>query len=288
MVDGGLRMNAFCGIWGNVMLGCGRFFAFVVLAKYFSSVSVGQFMLAWAIVLPLAAVINMEVRMVFVTDTHGNFPAGVCLGIRFLSNVILWGVLVVVSYLLRNYWGPEGRALLMGIGAIKMVESWAEVYLGVLQKHEHMGQVAISQTLKTVLLLFWILLVAHSGLGILLVPMGWTIILILITWGYDRVRSSRLTSVRLAFQWSVARMLAGRAFWLGLFLMLVHLNESVARYFIEFRWGEVGVAYYGMMMIFVTGAVMAQTGLNQSVLPRLAVYYHSVGVVLLSVCWVRL
>ena len=57
--------------------------------------------------------------------------------------------------------------------------------------------------------------------------------------------------------------------------MMVHLNESIARYFIDHWWGEVGVAYYGMMMIFVTGAVMAQTGLNQSVLGRLAVYYHN-------------
>ena len=86
----GLKTNAFWGVWANVMMGCGRFLAFIILAKFFSSAGLGQFMLAWAIVLPLAAVINMEVRMVLVTDARGELTAGECLGVRFLSNAVLW------------------------------------------------------------------------------------------------------------------------------------------------------------------------------------------------------
>ena len=91
-------------------------------------------------------------------------------------------MLMAVCYLARGYWNNFNSTLLLGVGGIKMVESWAEIYLGVLQKRERMSEVAVSQTLKTLLLLVWTGFVALRNLPLIFVPVGWIMVLLAVTW----------------------------------------------------------------------------------------------------------
>lgn len=268
-----LSANTVYSVIGTFSYGVARFFMFVVLAKYLTEDIVGQFSLAWAIVGPLAFLLHMELRLVQVTDTRDIIKPGFCLTVRYLSNILLLIVLMGLSLVQSTRWGWEKNAILLLVGVVRIVESWSEIYLAILQKYEQMKYVAISQMVKIILIMAWTILILHLRGSIFWVLAGWAGWILIVQLCYDRPQAKKRENVRLLWNFAQIRSLVAWAFPLGIFITLCSLNEGVGRYFIAYYRGDSEVAYFSAMALLVGGLAIVQNGINQAILPRLSRYF---------------
>lgn len=271
-----LRQNALWGVVANVFYAGGRFLIFALPAKFLPAEQMGWFAWALAVVTPLAYLVHLELRLVLATEVSTPIAPGYYVTTRWLGNIALLGMLAVLW--ITASWNIAAGWVILGVGVIRVLESWADLCLGVLQKHERMGRVAVSQLAKMGLLLVWIagvwLWVRYGwGRHILWVITGWAIAMAAVLMRYDLPQAKRWESMRPQWSWSVQTALMRRAWPLGVFLALTGLNDTIVRYFVGHYKGPAQVAYLTGMTFLVTGLVVLQNGINQSVLPRLAMYY---------------
>jgi len=268
-----LSVNTAWAVLGNLAYVGGRIFIVVLLTRQFTSVEVGRVLYALAVVTPLSYLINMELRSVFVTDTQGQIKAGHCLMSRLVTNSILLLVLLMLCGIQWNNWGIGKSAIILLAGMVRGSESWADVYMGVFQKYEQMKGWAISQAIKTTLVLLWVIFMPFWTDNISWMLVGWLSATVVVVWFYDRVQAGRMVPIEPHWEANIGRQLVGRGFPLGVFVTLAILNQQVAQYFIEHELGYSAVAYYGVFMMYVSGMTTVQNGVNQAILPRLAQYF---------------
>jgi len=270
---GSLSVNAAWAVLGNIVFVIGRILVIVVLTRFFPSDNVGQVLYAMAVVTPLSFLVNMELRSVFVTDTRNEITISHCLTSRIISNVIFFFCLLVICGISLSADPRQSGVIILLVGAIRAVESLADIYLAVLQKYEQMKRWSISQGLKTTIVLLWVVVMPLWTGNIIWMLLGWLITTILVVWFYDRPQAQKFMPVQM--HWDIAALgrLVQRGFPLGLFVTLAMLNQQVAQYFIKHELGYAQVAYFGVLILFVNGATAVQNGINQAILPRLAMYY---------------
>jgi len=269
-----LAGNTAWAVIGNGFHAGGRFLLVIILTHYFASEQVGRVLYALAVVTPLAFLINMELRTVYITDTKNWIKAGHCLALRSVSNIILLLLLLILCAAPWPQWDRQLTILILLVGAVRMAESWSDIYWGVLQKNERMKYVSISQVLRTVAVLLFSLIIARFTDNIQWMLLGWAIITLGVLWLYDRPNADRLTPVRWLWQRQILKQLGWLAFPVGVFVALAILNQQVAQYFIQPTLGDSTVAYFGVMISIVSGITAVQNGVNQAILPRLANYFN--------------
>lgn len=268
-----LAGNALWAVLGNVFYAAGRFLIVVLLTRGFASAQVGQVLYGLAVVTPLGFLINLELRSVYVTDPRGWAGAGHCLGVRLASNVLLAAVLAGLCGLNYRTWGGHKVAIILLVGLVRMAESWADVYLGVLQKHERMKNWAVSQAIKTVLVLAWAAALARWVSEIAWFLAGWLAVTAGVAWAYDRRQAGRWADVRPRWDGAVSGRLVRSGLPLGVFVTLASCNQYVGQYFIQPALGDAAVAHFAALLNVVSGLAAVQNGINQAVLARLARYY---------------
>ena len=216
----------------------------------------------------------MGLRLVIVTDTTNRFQAGCCLTTRFFSNLILGLVLGALCGVQYGRWDIEKMAIILLAGAIRAVESWADIYLAVLQKHERMKYVSVSQILKVSLVLICAAVFAPLTNKAIWIFIGWAAAVLGIGLLYDRPRAARFESVKLLWDKHISSQLIRLGLPLGVFITITSFNERVCLYFIEHDFGDKYVAYFSTFLAFIAGLSAVQNGVNQAVLPRLSHYYQ--------------
>jgi len=268
-----LKANAAWSVLGNLIYTGGRILIVVFLTRTFSSEQVGQVIFALAVVTPLSYLVNMELRSVFVTNPQGRIKLGHCLANRLISNVVFIAVLVGICVWAWDIWGGYKSAVVLTAGLVRGAESWADVYMGAFQKCEQLKRWAISQALKTAGVLGWVIFLPSWTDDIIWMLVGWWVATLLVAWFYDRTRARQLMSVRPLWDAKISGELTRWGFSLGVFVTLAILNHQVGQYFIEHALGDSAVAYFGVLVMYVSGATTLQNGVNQAVLPRLARYF---------------
>ena len=274
--DRSLPHNTAWAVAGNVCFAGGRFLIFVLLWKFLPSEQVGQAILALASVTPLSFFLTMGLRLVIVTDTANRFAPGFCLTTRLCSNLVLALVLVSLCGIQYGTWDVEKLVILLLAGAVRVVESWADIYLAVLQKHERMKYVSVSQILKVSLVLMCAAVLAPLTNKAIWIFLGWAIAVLGVSLLYDRPRAARFESVKLLWDKHISSQLIRLGFPLGVFITITSFNERVCLYFIEHEHdlGDKYVAYFSTFLAFIAGLGAVQNGVNQAVLPRLSHYYQ--------------
>ena len=112
---------------------------------------------------------------VYVTDTKGWIQVGHCLATRLWSNLVLLFLLALLGLFGWKFASWQGQRILIIflVGAVRMAESWADIYLGVMQKRERMKNWAISQCVKTSAVLIWAAFLPLLNLDIWWLLVGW-------------------------------------------------------------------------------------------------------------------
>ena len=285
-----LRRNVSWTFVGNVVYAGCQWGMIVVLAKLGNAEMVGRFALGFAITAPVILFANLQLRAVQATDATGEYDFGHYLGLRLISTslalVVILGITCLAGYRL------ETAAVILVIGVAKAMESFSDVYYGLLQKWERMDRIAISMMIKGPLSLLalgaCVYLTGSVFWGVVGVALSWGVTLLL----YDVPNAASLSKHRMCSPsgatqpaselpwtlrpcWDVAQLgtLAGRAFPLGVVMMLISLNTNIPRYFIESFQGERELGIFASMAYVVVVATIITGALGQSASPKLAAYY---------------
>ncbi len=267
-----LRLNFSWSLLGNVVYAASQWGVVVVIAKLGTPTMVGQFALAFAIAAPVFMFTNLALRSVQVTDASRDHAFGDYFVLRLVMTAL--GLAVIAGLLLVTDYDRDIVLVTALVGLAKASESLSDICYGLMQQRERMDLIARSMVLKGVGSLGAVAaLLASTG------SLVWAVAGLAASWlglfvVYD-LRRTRLFDTATA-DGSAARRparlrrLAVLALPLGVAMMLVSLNSSIPRYFIEEALGERALGFYSALAYLVIGGATVVHALGQSASPRLA------------------
>jgi O-antigen/teichoic acid export membrane protein len=269
-----LRVNF---LWSLLSLliynGC-QFGLIMLLTRLGKPHLVGTFVLAMAVCAPFQ-IISSQLTGILVTDVMFEFSFK-----NYLMLALGGGLLLILGAALTtkflNY-SAEIMMIVLVIAVSKAIENLSYIFLGLMQMYERMDLFAVSLTLKGTLSLavFWLLF--HSSQNLLLSLLGMTAVglLILISldapWGCKVGRQALLKHKGVSFKDLVK--ITQKTAPLSVSALLISLNTTVPRFFLEYYSGLKTLGYFGPIAYVLTFGDMAAAALGRTMAPRLARYW---------------
>jgi O-antigen/teichoic acid export membrane protein len=285
-----LRANFSWTFVGNTIYSACQWGALVALAKLSSPVIVGQYALAVAIATPVTSLTGLQMRPVIASDVKQTYRFGEYLGFRIASTTLAMLIILAIPLVLHS--GPMMTLLTFAVGLAMAIENISDIYYARLQYIDRMDRIAKSQILRAPLSLM-ALCVGVYFTGKLTWAVAFTVLVraaVLI--GYDRriqthvcepldgdSPTSRLTfeymKETLRPRWEPRKM--ARILWLalplGIVAMLVSLNSTMPRYFIQWKLGSRELGIYSALAFLMSAGNLFVSALAQAVFVPLARYY---------------
>lgn len=279
-----LSINFTWTLVGNAVYSGGQWAMLVLLAKLTRPEIVGQYALGLAIVLPVLMLTSLQLRWVLTTDVHQRRSFGDYLSFRLISTALALVIIFASAWLLGYRW--QLKAVILMVGLAQGVEAISDIYYARLQLQDRMEQISKSMITRTVLSAVGLAIAVYFTRslfwGIAAIILARTAVLS----GYDvRGRTHDLTESSQGFFenealkpcWnpSVQRALLGLSLPLGIIAVLVSLNSSIPRYFIERALGERALGIFSALAFMLAAGSMAVVSLGQSAFTRLAKFHAS-------------
>lgn len=281
-----LRRNFAWTVLGNAVLAGCQWATFVVIAKLGTVEMVGTFAFAFAVALPIAFIVHMQLRTLFVTDLENHYPFAQMLGLRYgLAGA---AALILLAVLLFTHQKPASLAIIGLVCLAQVTDSISENYFAIAQRAERMDRISRSQLLRGLLSLAGVavmLLMTHSvvwgasafALGKLLVLFAYdaapATLAMLHEPGGARPRG-RLASFRP--EWNAANQM--RLFWvvlpIGVASILILLTGNMPRYVIAKYLGAAAVGIYAALGYLPASMMMVATALGNAAFARLSRDYY--------------
>lgn len=276
------RTSALLGrnfVWclgGNYVFAACQALMVIVIAKLGTAEMLGQFALGLAISTPLVMLFDMQLRAVQAADAAGQWEFRHCLALRVICSIAAAGIASFVGFLS----GVQLETMLVVslVALSKAVESISDVCYGLFQRHERLDLVSFSMIrrgLLAVLAIFGALLIGGrmcSAMCALIA--GWIIVVAT----HDLPRAASLVGVRAIwprFDPATLRALTMVAFPLGVATMLLALNQSIPRYFVQYHFGESFVGVYAALAYTSVATVTVVDALGHAMLPRLSRHFEA-------------
>ena len=283
-----LRADFSWTFFGNAIYAGAQWAMVMLLAKLTRPELVGQYALGLAISLPVIMLTNLQLRFVVATDVRQETPFGHYLSFRLLMTAFALAVILAITQIVGYRWQLSYVVVMVGVA--QAVEAVSDVYYARLQLHDRMDRVAKSMIARAVLSVLALAIGVHfSGnllCGIAGVVLARTIILL----GYDtRGRTHDLArdhakldaKEELRPRWDLK--VHGALLWfslpLGIIAVLVSLNSSIPRFFIEQILGERALGIFSALVFMLAAGSMVVVALGQSAFTRLARYYATENLV---------
>ena len=253
---------------GNLLYSACQWGIVVALAKLGNPGRVGEYALGMAVSAPIVLFANLQLRALLASELRDRFTFGQYLTFRLLSlGAALLLVAGVVTCMQTNW---RLRAIVLLVGFAQALEFVSETYYGFMQKHERMDRIAGSLLLRGPLSL-----AALCGAMYITHSIAWAVIglafgrlLVLLVWDsrldFAKLERSGLT-VRL--EWNSGEMLAllRMALPLGVISMLISLNLSIPRYFVEVHSGSAELGIFSAIASLLTAGNLVASAFGQSI-----------------------
>ena len=267
----GLRANFFWSLAGNLVSGASQVLVLVLIAALTNTAAVGEYALAVAIVNPLIALGNMQLRSVQASDSRTDYAISLCLTTRLITTGIV--ALLVVSY---AGWQNEGVLLsvLVAVLLTRALVSVSDVLYGAMQRHERMDFIAKSQVLSMSLQVFTLAIVLSLTGRLVLACYGMALAAFVVLWAYDRPRA-KLVGMQTSGK-PGQRLISGHAIrqlvWfalpLGFVTGVVTVTANIPRYALGMVIDHHAVGVFAILAC--PGLILQQSALalSQATLPR--------------------
>lgn len=144
---GSLKANVASMFSANLLYALSSWAQLSLVAKFLDGVTLGKYTLAIAIITPLYLLTNMQLRSLIVTDHQDRYSINEYYSFRFISNIILFIVVLIIGLSLE---GSDLKVLLL-FTLIKIIESNTDVVNSFFQKEERMIFVTKSVGLRSIL-----------------------------------------------------------------------------------------------------------------------------------------
>lgn len=269
----------------NVVFAISQWGILAVLAKAGSQHIVGQFAIGLAISTPIFMFAGLELRILLATDRVNSFAFRHYLLLRLIGG----GLAMAISTAIAYWQYPESTALvIVAVSFGKLVEMIVDTYHGLLQSFERMDHVSRSTFMHGIVscgfLAVAIVVTQSVFVATMMSAIGRLMILIM----YDIPVSSPFRSIRVsgseqdatstdAGAESVAASirsslrLAILGMPLAIKVLLISLNNNVARYFVAAFCGLSGLGLFVPITAVSTAGTSITRALNQAVAAPLAV-----------------
>ncbi len=249
----------------------------VVLAQLARPEDVGTFALAYAVTAPLFLFAGLSLRSSQATDAARGFRFADYFGVRVVGMATALAITAVIVAV--SHFDATTRVVVLVVGASKAVEGLSDVHYGVLQQHERMRPIAVSLVWRGVLALASVVAVLAAGGGVVaataVLALDWAVVLVAYDMPAARAvlrASGEARRPRLARR--PAMRIVATCLPLGAVIMLVSLQLSVPRYFIQHRMGAAELGVFAALASLLTVANVVVSALGQAATPRLASYFH--------------
>ncbi len=227
---------------GNVLYSACQWGIVVALAKLGNPEQVGEYALGLAVSAPIVLFANLQLRALLVSELSDRFTFGQYLTFRLVS---LGAALLLVTgavACMQTNWRLKGIVVVVGFA--QALEFVSETYYGFMQKHGRMDRIAGSLLLKGPLSL-----AALCGAMYVTRSIVWAVIglafgrlLVLLVW------DSRPDFLPL-----------------GVISMLISLNLSIPRYFVEVHSGSAELGIFSAIASLLTAGNLVVSAFGQSI-----------------------
>jgi O-antigen/teichoic acid export membrane protein len=285
-----LRANFSWTFVGNSIYSACQWGALVALAKLSSPVIVGQYALGMAIATPVTSLTGLQMRPVIASDVKQTYKFGEYLAFRLASTALATLTILAIPLILHS--GPMMTMLTFVIGLALGIESISDIYYARLQYIDRMDRIAKSQILRAPLSLMALCFGVYFTGKLTWAVAFMVVVRAAVLLGYDRrvqthscePLDANSPASRLDFEdlkqtlrprWELRKM--GRILWLalplGIVAMLVSLNGTMPRYFIQWKLGSRELGIYSALAFLMSAGNLLVTALAQAVFVPLARYY---------------
>lgn len=262
-------------IAGNVVYAACQWGQVAVMARFGGPQKLGLFALSLAIANPVVMLSHLNLRSLVATDTKETHHIDDYIRLRMLVSSSA-GIVIFLIALLAGYRG-SALATIGFIGVAQLLEYVSETFYGLLQRHQQMNVIAISQALRSTLT------VTAIGLAIVLTDsVLWAAVAMVIVRGavtiyYDRraARSLMISGSNSEWNWLRAMSIAWLALPLGVIALLNSLAINVPRYALEQYGGPRSLGLFVAVASLATVGSTLAMALGQVATPRLAAAFHA-------------
>jgi len=271
-----LRANFSWMLAGNAIYAVCQWAVLGLLARMGTPAVVGQYVLATAVTAPIMAFFMLQIRIVQATDVRREYEFGHYLAVRLLALatalVTILGVAACSNY--------EGETLMMilAVALSACADGLSDTAYGLLQQHERLERIAHSMMLRGSVALATVGLVMFLTEQPFLAIFAGAAMRLAIVFGFDLRNVKRvLRHEKGAWRprWELRKLfsLARLASPLGLVMMLIVLNNSIPRYFVEEHLGKAPLGIFGAIGYLGVIGAMVVGALGESITPRLSRAY---------------
>ena len=267
-------------IWtfvGNGLYSVCQWAILVVLAKRGSLEVVGGYSFAVAIATPIITFATLQLRSVQVSDVREQFQFADYFGFRLWTIAAALLSIGGICFALRY---PASKAsLIEAVGLALAIEAISDILYGQMQLRRRMDRIAKSMITRGVLSIGMLLSFMAATRNLLAAILAMVAVRMIVTVLYDlrvvrleeRKTSTLLSSpAKPRFCWGVQGKLLQMAFPVGLVSLLVALNTSIPRYFIEWHLGPRELGMFSALTFFQSSGNMVVGALGQAAFGRLA------------------
>ena len=282
-----LRVNFSWSLIGNVVFIATRYGMVVVLTQLGGVELMARGMKGFFICAPFAALGNLGLRSVLVTDARREYQFADYLGLRMISATVAL-LLTVATVLILGY--RTEAVLIVAVVAIgKLFESLSDIFHGLQQHHERLDRVSIAVmirgTLALLLLAAGVYLTGDVVVGMIGFPLAmaatfflWDLPQGLRIWSAslgDNLKSGgrairRVTSVKPRWNAKTLGPLAWLALPLAIVATEIALFQNLPRYMIEHFLGLAPLGVFHAIGSIVTAGFLLVAAMGGSASPRLA------------------
>lgn len=266
-----LKRNFSWTFVGNVIYAASQWGILTSLAKLGTPTAVGQYALGLAITAPIFMLFNLQLRAVQATDAKDTYEFGHYFGLRVVTSLIAIFLASVIAFI--GHYDVQTSWIIVLIALSKGIESISDIVFGLLQKHERMDRIALSQILKGPLSLVVLAIILWLTGSLISSMIG-----LIVTWlsllvFYDLANARYFAKVVPQMNWGRLWRLVKLSLPLGIVMMLVSLNPNIPRYFIEGYLGVDQLGYFAAITYIMVAGNTVVNALGQSASPRLAKLY---------------
>ena len=280
-----LRRNFSWTLAGNVIYAACQWGMLVALTKLGTREMVGQFAFGLAVTAPIILFFNLQLREVQATDARREFSFADYFGMRVITTFLALVVIATAVFVLAD--SRTVAAVVLLVALAKATDALADAFVGFLQQAERMQFIAISLVVNgTVSLAAMAGALAATGSVVwacLASVVGSCAGLLLIGHRAMRVVRERqkldgsgtpaIEFLLPRFSRKVLQRLALLGLPLGLVALLISLNVTIPRYFIEHYLGTRELGTFAAIAYLMTAGTMVVGALSQASSPRLSRHF---------------
>ncbi|MGY0578925.1 MAG: lipopolysaccharide biosynthesis protein [Paraglaciecola chathamensis] len=264
----------------NVLLASSHWLLFVIIAKFYSGLELGQFVLALSFISPAFLFASFKLRTLIVVDRQWQFSLNEYFSARLLANAIVTlGCILFVVYQWKE---------LMQVVTIVLLYRWCDSLTEFAHSYQrrlqYFNRIAVLMAARSLTTMLAVTVVAINGGTFINLLASWALTasvfclfdLWLLRSSSGENESQALSIAKFISYGSLVRALAlyKQYFTVACALVISSLFVYLPNFFLNQQMGVESAGYFASISYFLVAGGIIVNSLSQVLTPKLAIYYQ--------------